>query len=139
MFILVPLILLTIFNFFLILAVKKSSKQRSQLTPTLSTSGGVTNDEVQQQQTSRNLEKNYKRSISLKTIRFRWSSTRQNLMQSDQSQEHKITRMLIAVVLLAIMCQLPTALLLIYSSFWKASFIYVTIVILSHSVTTLQV
>ncbi|KAB7497252.1 hypothetical protein Anas_09355 [Armadillidium nasatum] len=74
-FIVLPLILLAAFNTFLILAVKRSRKQRTVMT-------GLQRDN-----------------------------------QSHSTQENKITVMLIAVVLLALVCQLPTAAMLIYTSF----------------------
>ncbi|XP_069983621.1 FMRFamide receptor [Penaeus vannamei] len=75
-FILLPLVLLSVFNSFLIYVVKQSRAQRRTMT-------------------SQRLERD----------------------SHSQSQENKITVMLIAVVLLALVCQLPVAVLLLYKSF----------------------
>ncbi|XP_037789424.1 FMRFamide receptor-like [Penaeus monodon] len=75
-FILLPLVLLSVFNSFLIYVVKQSRAQRRTMT-------------------SQRLERD----------------------THSQSQENKITVMLIAVVLLALVCQLPVAVLLLYKSF----------------------
>ncbi|KAK8742479.1 hypothetical protein OTU49_001905 [Cherax quadricarinatus] len=76
-FILLPLVLLAVFNSFLIHVVRQSRTQRRTMT----------NQRVERDTHS-------------------------------QSQEYKITVMLIAVVLLALLCQLPVAILLLYQSFY---------------------
>ncbi|XP_063867806.1 FMRFamide receptor-like [Scylla paramamosain] len=73
-FILLPLCLLAVFNFFLIQAVRMSKLTRRKMT--------------------------------LVSERDHYS----------HQQEHKITVMLIAVVILALVCQMPTAVLLLYST-----------------------
>ncbi|XP_069156361.1 FMRFamide receptor [Procambarus clarkii] len=78
-FILLPLVLLAVFNSFLIHVVKQSRAQRCTMT----------NQRVERDTHS-------------------------------QSQEYKITVMLIAVVLLALLCQLPVAVLLLYQSFYAS-------------------
>ncbi|ROT78384.1 FMRFamide receptor [Penaeus vannamei] len=80
-FILLPLVLLSVFNSFLIYVVKQSRAQRRTMT-------------------SQRLERD----------------------SHSQSQENKITVMLIAVVLLALVCQLPVAVLLLYKSFNEVGF-----------------
>ncbi|XP_045139070.1 FMRFamide receptor-like isoform X2 [Portunus trituberculatus] len=79
MFILLPLVLLAVFNSFLIHIVKQSRATRRTMTNT--------------------------------------ASERDS---HSQSQENKITIMLIAVVLLALLCQLPVAVLLLYQSFYES-------------------
>ncbi|XP_013790874.1 FMRFamide receptor-like [Limulus polyphemus] len=74
LFVFIPLILLTVFNFFLIRSVRASKIQRNTMT-------------------RRRNNRNYSR------------------------QESKITIMLIAVVVLFTVCQLPTAVLLVYTTF----------------------
>ncbi|XP_068229096.1 FMRFamide receptor-like [Palaemon carinicauda] len=78
-FILLPLVLLAVFNSFLIHVVKQS----------LATRRTMTNHRVERDNHS-------------------------------QSQETKITIMLIAVVLLALFCQLPVAAMLLYQSFYES-------------------
>ncbi|XP_066990671.1 thyrotropin-releasing hormone receptor-like [Macrobrachium rosenbergii] len=78
-FILLPLVLLAVFNSFLIHVVKQSRAQRRKMT----------NQRVERDNHS-------------------------------QSQENKITVMLIAVVLLALFCQLPVAAMLLYQSFYES-------------------
>ena len=118
-FILIPLILLAIFNTFLILAVKRSSKQRSKLTSSISvkrpppSTFSPSGDEGPLSSSSTNKSFKFKREFT----------SRKGFVQRDVNQENKITRMLIAVVLLAIMCQLPTAMMLIYTSFFKVTFL----------------
>ncbi|XP_063876942.1 FMRFamide receptor-like isoform X1 [Scylla paramamosain] len=79
MFILLPLVLLAVFNSFLIHIVKQSRATRRTMTNTAS-----------------------------------------DRDSHSQSQENKITVMLIAVVLLALLCQLPVAVLLLYQSFYES-------------------
>ena len=78
MFILLPLVLLAVFNSFLIHIVKQSRATRRTMT-----------------------------------------NTAAERDSHSQSQENKITIMLIAVVLLALLCQLPVAVLLLYQSFYQ--------------------
>ncbi|XP_076066241.1 FMRFamide receptor-like [Oratosquilla oratoria] len=77
-FIILPLILLAIFNSFLISAVNRSKITRRKMTH---------------------------------------ATERESC---SQTQENKITVMLIAVVILALLCQLPTAILLLYMSFHRS-------------------
>ncbi|XP_068229267.1 G-protein coupled receptor daf-37-like [Palaemon carinicauda] len=76
-FILLPLCLLVVFNFFLMQAVRRSKLQRRKMT--------------------------------MVSERDHYS----------HQQEHKITVMLIAVVILALVCQMPTAVLLLYSTVYE--------------------
>ncbi|CAL4064001.1 unnamed protein product, partial [Meganyctiphanes norvegica] len=80
MFIMLPLVLLAVFNSILIHVVKLSRAQRYTMT-----------------------------------------NHRPEGDSHSQSQETKITIMLIAVVLLALVCQLPTAIMLLYTSFVEIS------------------
>nr|CAD7415857.1 unnamed protein product [Timema poppensis] len=97
-FILVPFTALGVFNSILIYIVHKSRRQRYQMTQTLFNSVFIY--------------------IVHKSRRQRYQMTQtEQRDNSTQSQENKITVTLIAVVVLFMFCQIPTALILFYTSF----------------------
>lgn len=99
-FVFLPLILLSIFNSFLVLAVHRSRKTRcvmTQVSPLRTGGGGRTH-----------LTKRDTRQTDYAT--------------SNQKQENRITITLIAVVLLFMICQIPTAILLILRILHKVSY-----------------
>lgn len=108
LFIFVPLFLLAIFNSFLIRSVHVSRKQRSDMTqcpstpnPPIKTNGTRTGSKVRSV-------------VNTSGVTSKLESS--SASTSSSSQETKITIMLIAVVILFLFCQLPTAVMLIFSS-----------------------
>jgi G protein-coupled receptor 139 len=134
LFIFVPLILLAIFNSFLIRSVHISRTQRSGMTQATSHSGsspnppkgyansakaGKTSSKVRSVMTTSGgvTSKLEPTSTSTPTSTgLSVSPAVTSSSSSSNSQETKITVMLIAVVILFLFCQLPTAIMLIVSS-----------------------
>lgn len=95
LFVFVPLLLLGIFNSFLIRSVHISRKERNAMT----------------QQPTKPVASPYSSNGPSKA-----SSAAKQLDPNSSKQENKITIMLIAVVILFFVCQLPTAVMLIFTS-----------------------
>jgi len=113
LFVFVPLLLLAIFNSFLIRSVHISKKARCDMTQSKihaktvvdnnpSPSNGQQTNDIEQQQITRS---NVRSVVTTSGVRL-----------ESSKQENKITVMLIAVVILFFFCQLPTAILFIISS-----------------------
>lgn len=98
----IPLLLLAIFNSFLIRSVHLSRKERNDMTNCQSQASPYTTTKTTTTTTTKNGAKD--------------KSSSQKFDPNSSKQENKITVMLIAVVILFFLCQLPTAVMLVYSS-----------------------
>ena len=106
-FVFIPLLLLGIFNSFLIFAVHDSRKKRCKMT------------QVKNNKKKKKKLKNYVMSFSFKIT---WNDCWQtDHASSTQRQENKITITLIAVVILFMICQIPTAIMFILKNAYKPS------------------
>lgn len=121
LFVFVPLLLLAVFNSFLIRSVHISRKQRSDMTqsksqavstmsPSTSPSKGRQEDGGEQNSNGR--------SRDMRSV-MTTSGVASRLESASSKQETKITVMLIAVVILFFVCQMPAAVMLIFTSAHK--------------------
>ncbi|RWS07722.1 FMRFamide receptor-like protein [Dinothrombium tinctorium] len=108
LFVFIPLLLLAVFNSFLIRSVHLSKKQRSVMTQSKLSYASKTS-------TTRSGEPNHATHTSGSGGHLSRSSASGKFDQSSK-QETKITVMLISVVILFLICQLPVAGMLIYTS-----------------------
>lgn len=128
LFVLLPLILLVIFNSFLIRSVHISNRERSRMImgkekqtkksnnrkTTISTSGKL----ISSSSSSSNTNANANMYVPSTTTTTTSASANATAVTSSSSrQEIRITIMLIAVVILFIICQTPTAVILVYTAF----------------------
>ncbi|KAH7638601.1 class a rhodopsin-like protein g-protein coupled receptor gprnna13-like protein [Dermatophagoides farinae] len=125
LFVLLPLILLVIFNSFLIRSVHISNRERSRMImgkekqtkksnnrkTTISTSGKL----ISSSSSSSNTNANANMYVPSTTTSASANATA--VTSSSSRQEIRITIMLIAVVILFIICQTPTAVILVYTAF----------------------
>ena len=129
LFVFVPLLLLGIFNSFLIRSVHVSRKARTHMTQSKGhtsntpaeggegkreTSPSLTQQTNGQQKDPQQQQQEQPRS-NIRSV-MTTSGVTSRLEPSSSKQETKITVMLIAVVILFFFCQLPTAVMLIFSS-----------------------
>lgn len=113
MFTFIPLTLLTFLNVFLIKSVRRQSRKRNHLTRqiTYATENSLIRSSVQ----INSMEQTFPIQTTKinEKIKFRFF-LRKNKNRSIRDQDSHITRLLIAVVIFLILCQLPSAIVLIY-------------------------